>query len=107
MTCALAEAGASIISIQLANDPNKHVLVDAIKTLGRSIDIFECDVGDSKNLRSTFAKIWDAGVIPDILLNCAGIVRRGKAEEMTDEDIDAVCSSCGDVVFAVQYAGWH
>lgn len=47
-------------------------------------------MGDSKSLRATFAQIWATGVVPDILLNCAGIVRRGKAEEMTDEDIDAV-----------------
>jgi len=90
MSIALAEVGADIISIQLPHDPNAEALIGAVTALGRSISVFEGDVGNSDSLRCTFSKIWESGVVPDILLNCAGIVRRGKAEELRDDDIDAV-----------------
>lgn len=90
MSIALAEAGADIVSIQLPRDPNAEALIGSVTALGRSITVFEGDVGNSDNLRCTFSKIWESGLVPDILLNCAGIVRRGKAEEVRDDDIDAV-----------------
>lgn len=92
MSVALAEAGADIVSIQLPNDPNARTLIDAIATTGRSTTVFEGDVSNSNSLRDTFSRIWDCGIVPDILLNCAGIVRRGKAEDVGDDDIDAVSS---------------
>jgi short chain dehydrogenase len=90
MSIALGEAGADIVSIQIANDPRSNLLVDAMKELGRKLQVFETDVSDSPKLRQCFAKIWEAGVVPDILLNCAGINRRSQVENFTDEDIDAV-----------------
>jgi 2-deoxy-D-gluconate 3-dehydrogenase len=93
MVGALAEAGANIVSVQLAGDPNGPALGAAIKDIGRELTIFECNVTDSENLRQTFARIWEAGITPDILLNCAGIIRRGKVEDMKDTDIDAVSGS--------------
>lgn len=90
MTLALAEAGADIVSIELPNDPRSGLLAEGVQKAGRSLRVFHADVADSKALRETFAKIWEAGVTPDILLNCAGINRRGKVEDFSDEDIDAV-----------------
>ncbi|KAI9873334.1 MAG: hypothetical protein M1830_000537, partial [Pleopsidium flavum] len=91
MTVALAEAGANIVSIQMAEDPHGASLSTAMQKLGgRTLRVFECDVADSARLRDTFARIWAAGLEPDILLNCAGINRRGKVEDMRDEDIDAI-----------------
>lgn len=87
---ALAEAGANIVSIQLPCDPALPDLQAAIIGLGRTFTSFECDLSDSKALRSTFADIWAAGVEPDILLNCAGLNRRGPIESMEDADIDLV-----------------
>ena len=90
MSIALAEAGADIVSIQISNDPRSDLLAEAMKELGRKLQVFETDVADSPKLRECFAKIWEAGVVPDILLNCAGINRRSQVENFTDEDIDAV-----------------
>jgi 2-deoxy-D-gluconate 3-dehydrogenase len=90
MSIALAEAGADIVSIQMPNDPRSNLLANAMEELGRKFQVFETDVADSPKLRECFAKIWEAGVIPDILLNCAGINRRSQVENFTDEDIDAV-----------------
>lgn len=93
MSIALAEAGADIVSIQVANDPRSDLLRDAMKELGRKLQVFETDVADSPKLRETFAKIWEAGVVPDILLNCAGINKRSHVEDFKDEDIDLVSAN--------------
>ena len=90
MTSALAEAGANIVSIQLANDSNAANLQKAVEQHSRSFSSLECDIRNAKELRATFQKIWDQNVLPDILLNCAGIQRRAKAEDFVDEDIEAV-----------------
>ncbi len=90
MTLALAQAGASIISIQLPKDPNSTALAQAITDAGSKVTAFDCDVADAKDLRRCYASIWEAGHTPDILLNCAGIVRRDACENAKDEDIDLV-----------------
>ena len=97
MCLVMAESGADIVSIHLAGDPLQAELEQAIQSVGRKCTGFECDVSDSAALRATFRAIWDAGIIPDILLNCAGLNRRGPIEEMTDEKID--------LVFAVNLKG--
>lgn len=86
----LAEAGADIVSIQLPNDPAGASLEKSVRELGRSFMRFECDVSNSRLLRETFSDIWAAEVVPDILLNAAGINRRGPMEDFTDEDLDKV-----------------
>lgn len=90
MAIALAEAGADIVSIQIKNDPRASLLEEGVKACGRKLSVFEANVADCAGLRACFAKIWESGVVPDILLNCAGINRRAKVEDFTDEDIDAV-----------------
>lgn len=90
MTIALAEAGADIVSIQIQNDPRAELLAQGVKECGRKLTVFETDVSDSAALRQCFQRIWDSGIVPDILLNCAGINRRAKVEDFKDEDIDAV-----------------
>lgn len=90
MAIALAEAGADIVSIQLKGDPRADLLKEGVAACGRKLQVFETDVADSPTLRKCFQEIWAAGVVPDILLNCAGINRRSQVENFTDEDIDAV-----------------
>lgn len=90
MCVAMAECGADIVSIHLANDPLQAQLEKAVQAVGQAVKGFPCDVGDSAKLRETFKDIWTAGVVPDILLNCAGLNRRGPIEQMTDEKIDLV-----------------
>lgn len=90
MTVGLAKAGATIVSIELPNDPNSAQLGEEIAAAGSSVTVFTCDLSKPKDLRSCYASIWEKGIVPDILLNCAGIVRRGKCEDITDEDIDLV-----------------
>lgn len=90
MCLAMAESGADIVSIYAPNDPAQAKLEQSIQGVGRKITGFECDISNSQSLRTTFQKIWEAGIVPDILLNCAGLNRRGSIEEMTDDKIDLV-----------------
>ena len=76
------------MSIHLSGDPEQKRLKQAVEALGRKCTGFECDVGNSGNLRATFKSIWETRIVPDVLLNCAGLNRRGAIEEMTDEKID-------------------
>ena len=90
MTMALASGGADIVSIELPNDAGSKNLEQSVTGIGRSMRKYECDVKNSKELRSCFQQIWSDGVQADILLNCAGVQRRAEAEDFTDEDIDLV-----------------
>lgn len=85
-----AEAGADIVSIQQPNDIAGATLQEAILETGRKIVAFECDLADSAALRVTVQEIWKAGIVPDNLLNCAGLNRRNKIEDIPDADIDLV-----------------
>jgi 2-deoxy-D-gluconate 3-dehydrogenase len=80
LSSTLAEAGAKIVSIQLPNDRASGALSSAIASK------------DSKALRATFTQMWKDDVVPDILLNCAGVNRRKAAVDFTDEEIDTVSS---------------
>ncbi|OJZ80187.1 hypothetical protein ASPFODRAFT_53824 [Aspergillus luchuensis CBS 106.47] len=82
------EAGADIVSIQLPNDPNTAHLSNFLTQIRRKFWIFECDLADTSAIRATFQAIWNAGIKPSILLNCAGVNRRCPVIEMTEEDLD-------------------
>lgn len=92
MTLALAEAGADIVSIERSPKSSlaSQNLQQAVEQTGRSFTAEACDMSDSASVRAAFARLWTRGVVPDVLLNGAGIQRRGPAESLTDADIDAV-----------------
>jgi 2-dehydro-3-deoxy-D-gluconate 5-dehydrogenase len=86
----LAKAGANIVSIEMPNDPGTNALQDLIAQTQRQIVRFECDLADAKSLRGCWARMWAEGVVPDVLVNVAGVMRRGACENITDEEIDIV-----------------
>jgi 2-deoxy-D-gluconate 3-dehydrogenase len=90
MAVGLAKAGARIVSIEIPNDPNSERLLNAIRDVGGESTIFTCDVLNSTSLRLCYSSIWAKGFTPDILVNCAGVMRRNSCENATDEDIDLV-----------------
>lgn len=95
MTLALAEAGADIVSIERSPESSSASkdLHQAVEKAGRTFTAEACDMSDSAAIRATFARLWERGIVPDILLNGAGIQRRGPAESLSDADIDAVFST--------------
>ncbi|KAF4761602.1 hypothetical protein HAV15_007017 [Penicillium sp. str.  len=88
----LAIAGADIISIQISNDVHSESLSRSISEIGQKLWTFECNLTDPSSIRSTFQSIWLAGIRPSILLNCAGVNRRGPITEVTDDDLDLILS---------------
>ncbi|KAJ5955851.1 gluconate 5-dehydrogenase [Penicillium viridicatum] len=92
MCKSLGEAGADIVSIQLPNDPNAASLSRHLAEIGRNFWAFECDLADTSAIRATFQAIWNAGIKPAVLLNCAGVNRRRPVIETTDEDLDLILS---------------
>lgn len=92
MTMALAKAGASIVSIELPNDPNSASLAQAIADVGSKFQAFHCDIGNIEALRRCFAEIWAAEIVPDILVNSAGVMRRNQCENATDAELNLVGS---------------
>ncbi|PYH94660.1 NAD(P)-binding protein [Aspergillus ellipticus CBS 707.79] len=70
----LAEAGADIVSIQIPNDPHAESLSKCVAEIGRKLWTFDCNLADPSSLRSTFRDIWNAGITPSVLLNCAGLL---------------------------------
>lgn len=90
MAFALAKAGANIVSIEMPNDPNSNALHDLLLPTNRSVTSFSCEFTDAKSLRACWKGMWDKGVVPDILVNVAGVMRRNKCEDATDEDLDLV-----------------
>jgi 2-deoxy-D-gluconate 3-dehydrogenase len=71
MCLAMSECGANIVSIHLPNDPAQRKMEEAIAAVGGKVAAFASDVGNSVELRKTFHSIWEAGIVPDVLLNCA------------------------------------
>ena len=90
MCWSLAEAGADIVALLVPGDPAAPALSQLVKEAGRQFRSFDCDVSDTKSVRAVFASMWEAGIVPDILLNCAGLNRRHPIEKMIDADIDLV-----------------
>ena len=89
-TAALAEAGANIVSIQVPNDSLGPGLKNAIEKHNRTISVFECDLKDPDAIQRTFKQIWDSGVVPDILVNGAGITHHSKIVDTTIKTIENV-----------------
>lgn len=90
VTIALAQAGADIVSIEMPRDPSSLELRRAIEATGRRLNVFECNIKDHQSIKETFAAIWNSGIVPDILVNCAGITRIKTIEDTSVQDIDDV-----------------
>lgn len=87
---ALADSGASVVSIQIPNDPNSETLRRAIEEAGQVFQKFECDLLDAVSIQECFQRIWAAGVVPDILFHAAGITHRSMVVDTTTETLNRV-----------------
>jgi 2-dehydro-3-deoxy-D-gluconate 5-dehydrogenase len=95
LAAGLAQAGVStIISIELPGDSLSSDLSSKVESVGGKVVHFQCDLRNPKSLRECYQSIWNSGITPDILINCAGVMRRNLCENATDEELDLV-SRCG------------
>ncbi|KAJ5116899.1 hypothetical protein N7456_001247 [Penicillium angulare] len=90
ITTALAEAGANIISLEMAGDPLSENLKLALEKLNVSYKAYTCDLANIRSIKATMQGLWDARESPDILWNIAGIQCFRKIEDHTPDHLDLI-----------------
>jgi 2-deoxy-D-gluconate 3-dehydrogenase len=88
MAIGLAEAGASVVVVASSNKINDTA--DKIKELGRKSLAIQADLTSIKPIPQIIEKTLNEFGKIDILLNCAGIIRRAPAVEFSEKDWDDV-----------------
>jgi 2-dehydro-3-deoxy-D-gluconate 5-dehydrogenase len=96
MALALAEAGADIVAVDIlpADDTRSQVAA-----LGRKCTTVAANLGDRKAIPGVIEEAKKAFPNLDILVNCAGIIRREDFEKFTEKDWDDVMGININAVF--------
>ena len=87
---ALAEAGADIVGVSVAQEAEGSAVQKDVEGCGRQFRGYSCDFGERRALYGFIEQVKDTGPRIDILVNNAGIIRRSAALDHADEDWDAV-----------------
>jgi 2-deoxy-D-gluconate 3-dehydrogenase len=88
MAIGLAEAGADVVVV--SSGKAIHETAEKIRTLGRKGIAIQADLVNTEPIPGIIAKtLAEFGKI-DILVNCAGIIRRAPAVEFSEKDWDDV-----------------
>ncbi|MES2995569.1 MAG: 2-dehydro-3-deoxy-D-gluconate 5-dehydrogenase KduD [Verrucomicrobiota bacterium] len=101
MAIGLAEAGANIIAV--SSTPADETAA-AVRALGGECSVEVCDLGDRAAVKALMPSIIAAGKQPDILVNCAGIIRRNDFTDFTEADWDDVMGVNLDAAFFLSQA---
>lgn len=96
MALALAEAGADIVAVDIlsADDTAKQV-----KALGRKCATVIGNLGDRASIPTVIAEAKKTFPSLDILVNCAGIIRRADFPDFSEKDWDDVMNININAVF--------
>ena len=101
----LAAAGADLALIG-RSDPAETIA--GIKAMGRRAEWFDCDLGSKPDYRRVIGEVTGKLGGLHILVNNAGIIRRGNAIDFTEADWDAVLDvNLKSVFFLSQAAARH
>ena len=84
MAEALAAAGADIIGVSASLEKEGSAVEQAVTTMGRSFTGFTCDFSNRTALNDFTAELHARGIVPDILINNAGTIKRKPAAEHPD-----------------------
>ena len=101
MALALAEAGANIVAVDIlgAEDTKKQVAA-----LGRQCVTISANLGDRTAIPKLIETAKKSFASLDILVNCAGIIRRENFENFSEQDWDDVMGLNIDAVFFLSQA---
>ncbi len=104
---AFADAGADIVIAEMNPETGPQV-VDEIKAKGRRALFVQTDVTDSANVDAMVQQaVVEMGQI-DVLMNNAGIVKWGEAENVTDEDwLEVVNVNLNGLFYCARAVGKH
>ncbi|MDH6369059.1 2-deoxy-D-gluconate 3-dehydrogenase [Paenibacillus sp. PastF-3] len=102
---AFAEAGADIAAVSLNTSQET---VNAAKAFGVKAVSIESDLSDHSNLQNTFDQALELTGHVDILVNCAGMIRRTPAKDHSEKDwFDVINLNLNTVFLLSQIAGRH
>lgn len=90
MAEALAGAGADIVGVSATLEEEGSAVGETVEALGRSFRGYACDFSDRAALGAFIARLASDGIVPDILINNAGTIRRKPAAEHEDALWDEV-----------------
>jgi len=96
MALALAEAGADIVAVDILPSEDTRTQVMA---LGRKCITLAANLGDRKAIPGVIEEAKKTFPSLDILVNCAGIIRREDFEKFTEKDWDEVMGININAVF--------
>jgi 2-deoxy-D-gluconate 3-dehydrogenase len=101
MALALAGAGADIVAVDIlpAEDTRRQV-----EALGRRCVALAANLGDRAAIPGLLATAQQGFPVLDILVNCAGIIRREDFEKFSEKDWDDVMGINIDAVFFLSQA---
>jgi gluconate 5-dehydrogenase len=86
---ALAQAGANVILVGRAGDELNRA-AEEIRQSGRRADVAQFDLSDTEGIAPWYDGQVALSGVPDILVNAAGITRRGPATELPLADWHAI-----------------
>lgn len=96
MAIALAEAGADIVAVDIGTaDETKR----AVEATGRGCAVLAADLGNRDVVNDLIPRAKQHFPTLDILVNCAGIIRRAEFTEFSAKDWDDVMGLNIDAVF--------
>jgi 2-dehydro-3-deoxy-D-gluconate 5-dehydrogenase len=96
MALALAGAGADIVAVDIVPARETETRVQA---LGCRCAILVADLGDRQAIQRVFSDARQQFQRLDILVNCAGIIRRAEFQDFSEKDWDDVMAINIDAVF--------
>jgi 2-deoxy-D-gluconate 3-dehydrogenase len=96
MALALAEAGADIVAVDILPAAETREQVEA---LGRKCATVTGNLGDRASIATVIVEAKNFSSHLDILVNCAGIIRRESFENFSEKDWDDVMGINIDAVF--------
>jgi len=85
----LAEAGHAVVVTGRDVDA-LHAVVDELEEAGATAHARRMDVGDPDSVAAVFADVESTIGTVDVLVNCAGVIIRGDAEDLSDRDWSTV-----------------
>ncbi|WP_446743263.1 SDR family NAD(P)-dependent oxidoreductase [Silvibacterium acidisoli] len=95
---ALAESGAGVILVG-RNEAELQKKAEELRGIGPAVHVSPFDLADSQNIAAWFESITESIGSPDILINAAGMTRRGPAVELSLEDWNAVIALNTTAIF--------
>src|SRR4051794_4722452 len=81
LAVALAEAGADIVGVSATLEASGGEVGEQVTALGRRFRGYACDFADRQALHAFIGKLTTEVPRIDILVNCAGTIRRRPAAE--------------------------